>query len=404
MLPRIKRRRRKISSASEGGIQQNRKILSKEKPLIITDAQRKEHNIATHCYLCSQPFHDDKVIDHSHLTGLFRGSAHRSCNLKLKYQGRSTDKCVNSKKTWQESRGYIIPVIFHNLQGYDGHLIIKGFKKRLFPNSEIKCIPNSMEKYLSFQIGNFKFLDSYQFLSDSLEKLVSNLSKVDFNYMSYFFSGDKLDLLLRKGVFPYNYWDGPARLEETQLPPRSAFYNQLVSQDVSEEDYTHAQTVFREFNLKTLGEYHDLYLTTDALLLADVFENFRKISMRIDGLDPTHYLSAPGLTWDSMLKMTRIELELLTDPLMHDMIDKGIRGGMCFVSGKYARANNKYLEDFDPEKPSSYIMYLDCNNLYGTAMAQPMPERDFRFLTAHEISALDITSVSTVHQMVIFWR
>ena len=208
-----------------------------------------------------------------------------------------------------------------------------------------------------------RFIDSFQFMSASLDKLASNLRQEDFTHTRLHTPRDKLQLMIRKGVFCYDYWDGPDKANENQLPSRESFYSRLKEENITEDDYAHAQKVWAEFELQSLGEYHDLYLKTDVLILADVFEKFRTVCMKHYSLDACHYFSSPGLAWDAMLKMTKIHLELMTDREMHDIIDKGIRGGMCCISQKYAKANNKYMSDYDHTKPSSYILYLDMNNL-----------------------------------------
>ena len=137
--------------------------------------------------------------------------------------------------------------------------------------------------------------------------------------------------------------------------------------------------MWEEFNCKTLGDYHDLYLKTDITLLADVFQTFRKTCMGAYGLDPLHYYTSPGLSWDSLLKYSEAQLELLTDTDMHLFIEKGMRGGISMVSKRYAKANNP-LTDYDPEKENNYIMYYDANNLYGWAMSQPLPYSGFKWV------------------------
>ena len=144
-------------------------------------------------------------------------------------------------------------------------------------------------------------------------------------------------------------------------------------------------------NITDMGEYHDLYLKSDVLLLADVFENFRNTCTKYYNLDPAHYYTSPGLAWDAALKMTDVKLELLTDIDMHLMIEKGIRGGISTITNRYSKANNKYMgDDYDYTKPSKYIIYLDANNLYGWAMCKPLPVKDFKWLNETEINDLDI--------------
>ena len=124
-----------------------------------------------------------------------------------------------------------------------------------------------------------------------------------------------------------------------------------------------------DFEIKNLGEYHDLYLKSDTLLLADVFENFRKMCLKLYHLDPVKFLSAPGLAWQAALKKTEVKLELLTDIDMLLMVEKGIRGGICHAIHQYAKANNKYMKDYDKNKELSYLKYWDVNNLFGCAMS-----------------------------------
>ena len=185
---------------------------------------------------------------------------------------------------------------------------------------------------------------------------------------------------MRKGVYPYEYMDSWQCFGEPRLPPKEAFYSKLTDEHISVEDYTHAQKVWNAFDCRTLGDYTDLYCRTDVLLLADVFETFRKTCQKQYGLDPAHYYTSPGLSWDALLKKTRVELELLTDYDQHLFIEKGMRGGISMVSKRHARANNPAIKGYDPEKPNSHILYLDANNLYGWAMSQPLPTGGFRWV------------------------
>ena len=176
------------------------------------------------------------------------------------------------------------------------------------------------------------------------------------------------------------------KLKETELPPKEAFYSKLNDEGISDKDYTHAQRVRKAFGMKTLEDYHNLYNKLDILLLADVFENFRNICIKNYNLDPAHYYTAPGLAWDAALKITKVELELLSDIDRLVMVEKGIRGGVSMVSNRYGKANDKYMgNSFDDAKPSTYITYLDANNLYGWAMSESLPTHGFKWMNKNEL-------------------
>ena len=166
---------------------------------------------------------------------------------------------------------------------------------------------------------------------------------------------NKFELLLSKDVYPYEYMDSWKRFKEDSLPGKESFYSELNKEDITDEDYAHAQKVWDTLNIKSLGEYHDLYVRSDTALLADVFESFRDKCLEMYELDPAHFLSAPGLAWQACLKKTQVKLELLTDNNMLLMFEEGIRGGMCQATVRYAKANNKYMRDHDKNKESSYL-------------------------------------------------
>ena len=197
------------------------------------------------------------------------------------------------------------PVVFHNLRGYDSHLLMESAGK-MCKDKKLSVIPNHSEKYLSFSVGNLRFINSLQFLNDSLEKLVTNLSTEDASKFetlaSHFPNKTEFDILLRKGVYPYDFASSPAIFNQTSLPHKCKFYNKLSDSDISHEDYEHAKLVWKTFQMTNFGQYHDLYLKTDVILLTDVFENFRKMCQTYYQLDPAHYYSSPGFAWDAMLK------------------------------------------------------------------------------------------------------
>ena len=357
------------------------------KPLKMTDDDELSFRLEDKCHICDNRYTDKdiRVRDHCHITGKYRGSAHQECNLKLRIP-------ENIK----------IPVIFHNLRGYDSHLIMTEIgsivKKHTYKDSkgrevemQIAVIPNNMEKYMSFMLGNhLVFLDSFQFMSSSLDKLVSNLPKEELKYTSQTFKGKRLELMTRKGVYPYDYMDSFEKFNQKELPKKKEFYSILNDEHISDEDYQHAKKVWNVFKCKNMGQYHDLYLGSDVLLLADVFESFRKTCLRSYKLDPCHYFTSPGLSWDAMLKMTKVELELMTDIDMYQFIEKGMRGGISYISHRYGKANNNYMKGYDEKAPSKYLMYLDANNLYGWAMSQHLPTGNFKWMSKKKIDKLDL--------------
>ena len=179
---------------------------------------------------------------------------------------------------------------------------------------------------------------------------------------------NKFILLLRKGVYPYEYMDSWERFNETSLPDKKAFYSELNLEDITDKDYAHAQKVFKELKLKNLSDSHDFYVQSHTLLLVDVFENFRNKCIEIYKLDPAHFLSAQDVARQACLKKTEVELELSTNDGMLLMVEKGTRGGLCQAIHRYAKANNKYMKSYDKNIESSYLIYLDANNLYGGEM------------------------------------
>ena len=240
-------------------------------------------------------------------------------------------------------------------------------------------------------LGNhLTFIDSFQFMSSSLDKLVSNLPKDDLIYTSKAFKGKRLDLMSQIGVYPYDFMDSFEKFNQTKLPNKDQFYSILNHQHITDDEFDHANKVWNTFMIKTMGEYHDLYLVSDVLLLTDVFENFRKTCMQYYKLDPCHYFTSPGLSWDAMLKMTNIKLELMTDIDMFQFIKKGMHGGVSYITNRYGNTNNKYMKEYNEKALSKYIMYLDANNLYGWAMSQYLPTGNFKWMTGKEISKIDL--------------
>ena len=181
-------------------------------------------------------------------------------------------------------------------------------------------------------------------------------------------------------MYPYDYMNSWNKFDETKLPKKEDFYSKLYEENITDKDYARANIVWKHFNIKNLGEYHDLYLMTDVYLLTDVFENFRDMCLNYYGLDPAYYITLPNYSWNAFLSLTGVRLEQIHKKEMYEMIEHGLRGGMTQCSFKKVEANNKYMnEDYDKSKPSSYISYLDANHLDGLAMCKKLPYGDFKW-------------------------
>jgi hypothetical protein len=186
--------------------------------------------------------------------------------------------------------------------------------------------------------------------------------------------------------------DSMDKMKFKGLPCKDSFYSTLYESHVSDEDYQRAEKVWDHFKMKTMRNYHDLYLETDVLLLADVFENFRRTCMESYELDPAHYVSAPGLSWDAFLKRSGKEIELVSDMDTFQFFEKGMRGGTSYIGHRHSTANNKYMEEYNEDEESTYLMYLDANNLYGWAMSQPLPCGDFKWVKETDLDNIDLNN------------
>lgn len=300
-------------------------LASDIKPMNMTVDDVQRFDEATHCFICKKLFYPDevRVRDHCHFTGNFRGAAHSNCNL-------------NYKET------NTVPVVFHNLN-YDSHFIIE--KIANYSDTPINIIPVNSENYISFtkkisilkfdeeskkkytSTISFRFIDSFRFMANSLSDLVSFLPHDQFPILTAQFPGlsnHKIALIKKKGIFPYDYVDSIQKLHSNKLPEKKHFFSKLTNSHISDDEYNHAQKIWKLFGIRIMKEYAELYLKTDVLLLADVFENFRSSCMDIYGLDAAHYYTAPSLSWDSMLRITRIRIELITDVDMLLFIEKGM--------------------------------------------------------------------------------
>jgi len=370
-------------------------VLSDPLSIRISRAELAEFNTSTTCCYCGRAFGIPpelrKVKDHCHVTGKYRGAAHSRCNLAAR-----------------ESK--IVPICFHGLANYASHLLTMAADK--FPKN-VSVIAKNAERFMSMTTAipaederpkvSLRFLDTFNFLSTSLATLVENYKRsggaftlltrsLESGFLNDAFPSSESDLLTRKGFYPYEFATREDVFAETELPSKESFFNSLTEEGLNDDEYAHAQRVWDNMKTKNFATYHSIYQMTDVLLLAQAFEHFRQLSKDNFKLDPTYYISTPGLSWAAALRMTAPKLELFTHVNKHTFITSGIRGGLSFIAKRHAVANNEHFpETYDPEKPTVHLMYWDCNNLYGVAMSQRLPYSDFEWLKREEIEAFDVT-------------
>ncbi|XP_031633745.1 uncharacterized protein LOC116347323 [Contarinia nasturtii] len=376
-------------------------------PMSLSVDEENEFQSATICHICNKNLNEDKVRDHCHLSGKFRGASHSKCNLK-----------------YQISKS--IPIVFHNLD-YDSHFLIEKLASSF--KGHISIIPKTSENYISFtkhiKRSDFvdknkirksskvklrlTFIDSFRFLQCGLAKLAENLPPDQLKITRKQWENlneEQFNLLTQKGVYPYEYMDSWNKLNDTQLPPQENFYSDLTNCSISDEQYAFAQTVWDTFNIQTMREYTDIYLKTDVLLLADIFEKFRDSCIKLYELDPAHYYTLPGYSWDCMLRYTGVEIELLNDIDKIMFIERSLRGGISQCSNRHCEANNKYMgDDFNPSIPSNYLIYFDVNNLYGWTMTQSLPISDYKWYNEYTYTKnkndTEIFDVATIQSQML---
>ena len=396
-----------------------------------------KYQLNNKCWMCNVNFDDEDDIDendedaansitkkvrhHDYLLkeNNFRGAACEGCNLNCNFNK------------------YKLNVIAHNAKNYDTHFIFQyigllnkkrdenGKKKQL----KITAIPLTDQKYLSFEVNNCIFLDSNQFMSSSLEKLIKCLNDAKDEKLFKHFNehyknktSEEKNLLRQKGYFPYDYYKNEKVLYKG-LPKIEEFYNKLNNSNITIKEYEHVKNIYKKFNCKNFRDYLNLYLECDVILLADVFENFRDVCYKNYGIDCLYSYTAPGLSWQSMLygkfrkniikgynyiydenhKTKLISFHEGQEDML-DFIKENQRGGISLITHRYAKANNYYLDDYDKNKPTSFIKYWDCNNLYGYAMAENLPTGNYKwnkqFWTINELLNIpDDNDIGYIHEV-----
>ena len=322
------------------------------KDIIMTEENEEDFRNNNNCRFCEKEIITDKVRDHCHLTGSYRGPAHSICNIIV------TQKQSN-----------FIPFIFHNFSNYDCHMFFKKLVDKKIDKVKFDIIPKTNEEYISVTYGFIRFIDSYRFLSSGLDSLVKNLDEDVFEILKKEFP-DKWQYLNKKLAYPYEYFNS---IDDYKKPVHNlenkGFFSKLKNKCPDDKEIDRTREFIKKFNIKNGKELTELYLKSDVILLADVYEKFIKISVEEYGINPLYCVSLPGYTWQCGLKYTGINLQTLQDKDMILLLENNIRGGISSVMG------DRYIKSDDNKK----ILYIDANNLYGHSMSQYLPYDEIKF-------------------------
>ena len=352
-------------------------LLETSNPIEFTKKNQLDFDAADKCYMCGIAFDKDNVKckDHSHASSKYLGAACQACNLRRR----------RPKK---------LKIFVHNCSKYDMHFIIKAMALFKTEIHGICVLPYNGENFRTLRFNSFEFIDTLAFLQAPLATLSEELKLTDHNYhiLKQTFlakpsnkssiSKKRMCMVLSKSFFPYEFCTSMEQMLATKkLPARKNFYSSLSEEKISKADHEFAKSVWKEFKCKNLLDYAEIYCKIDTILLAEIFQSFRKKMHAFSGIDPAYYISLPAYGYDSMLKITGAEIELPTDIDMVHFLERCKRGGVSFINTRYLFSTNVNNGD---------IIYIDRNNLYGEAQMSLLPYQDFKWLTPQEVADFDI--------------
>ena len=327
-----------------------------KKEIIMTQEDEEDYRNDNICRFCEKEILSDKVRDHCHLTGKYRGPAHNACNINVKQKDSN-----------------FIPFAFHNFSKYDSHMFFKRLVDLKKDKVKFKIIPKTNEEYIAVKYGCIRLIDSYRFLSESLDKLVKNLDEDDFKILKKEFP-DKWQYLYKKLAYPYQYFNS---IDDYKKPvnnlKKEDFFSKLKNEYPNDNEIERMKEFIEIFNIKDGGELTRLYCKSDVILLADTFEKFVKVSIEEYKINPLYCVSLPGYTYQCALKYTDIKLQTLQDKDLILLIENNIRGGISSVMG------DRYVKSDENNK----IIYADATNLYGYIMCQFLPYDEIEMWHGH---------------------
>jgi len=351
----------------------------------LTSEELQRFNKATNCEICHVKFENNdrlrcKNLDHCHYTNKYRYASCTMCNL------------LNRSQTH-------IPIYFHNFCSYDSNLLLNVINKNSNVRTPPKFLFSNLQKLRFLSYNSYKFKDSLEHLPSSLSKLVSELnnphqnhnfpifyqSKIIQSFLPKNESKESIKIKIKlltggKGIYPYSLCnDADIMKKMTNFPPIEKFFNDLTNTSCTLEDYKFAVNVYKSFNCKNLYEYTILYNHTDTLILAEIMMVYRKVIQDHFQMDIHHFLGIPGLSFNIMLKISKVKLELISDPEMSDFFQKSIRGGMSFITTRKAKSDYIDSNIENCKGRMTHIRYIDGNNLYGSQMLFDLPTEDYKF-------------------------
>lgn len=339
----------------------------------------KSYSENAKCFACERLINPEEWdVCFNQFNGKAIGPVHSACKLDYKLMDPS------------------FPVIFENFTTHTMNLLVSELGEGM------EFLPDDTELYSAITqrvqldaTNSYKIciLNKNNFFNFNLEYMGSYMDVQDFQLLKTRFPGNKSDMMFKKFVFPNDYMDNVEKLNETQLPDINQFFNTHDGDKDNIEDYYFAQKVWTTFGCTNILEYIKLYLERDVIILADVFENFRRTCNKIYNLEPVHYPTADSMSWDAMLKCTKVKLDLISDTEMAKFINSARREGLIQCTTRMMEANNKYMQNFNPRKPTNHLACLEANDLYDWAMSQSLPYSDFKFLSSNEIQTLDFQNI-----------